>query len=899
MKRFLILAVICLGFVATSKAQTPPVCTFAQVAFNSVNNTFEYHCPNTNQWFPATITGGGGGGTGNGLLDPGANGIVLRTAVDITTIATSADIIALFGGTCGPSSFLRGDGTCATVNAFTYPSAGIAVSAGTSGPWSASLQVGTAPNNLVQLNNSSQLPAVSAANLTNFPTLNQNTTGNAATATSLSATPVICGPNQAPRGIVTNGNSTGCQSIQASPAPATSIQYAAGTCTGGIPCVDTNDGVSWGTAKLSIDRALAALPGGIGKQAGKGTIFVGPGAVSNSAGAQYGIWLMGSKDPNFNTPPTGWMVCVQGGPACDVYIVGTPNDGFGPNTHKPKVGMNASGGGFDTHHPAVWISGTAGVWMSNLDFQYPGRGLVIGECSTGLRDGTCAVTNSTFENDAFLLNQLPGNGPCTDITGASFWLWFRDFGCGGNAVNASGGITANNAAAMLIDGTGNTGNGLIHVTDTSFAAGGIKFIPGPNGGGLYADNINEEGDFVHQMPPVVWFTSFPVQTDCKLSNIQLIDSASSTVVVENDGGGPGCTILNALGQITGANVVVSQDIRTLIQNSPNPRGQRQVGFFNGYEVGENDVARRIAGITPARFTNLATSFASGWTLSSAPGNTLTTGILDPFGGTSAGTISSTGAGGAVFLSPGSGSCTQAYTPTSGDWLITGGWVELSYVVTNPPINFNYCSFPTPTFSQTFSNLPITKPDGGSWSFVWTASKVSGGSATHLGSAASFSLGFPLTIYGPVLYIIPAGTISDNEVLEFVSSMNSVDTNCPAGSVCTIQGHPLVADTYGTILDCADPSSPAVCGASATGSIAVPAGANSTLTVGANRVTAKSQILLTIDASLGTRLSVTCNTTAATLVQPFVTSRTPGTGFTIEVPATTSVNPVCVSYMIIN
>lgn len=40
--------------------------------------------------------------------------------------------------------------------------------------------MGTAASNLVQLNASAQLPAVSAFLLTNFPTLNQNTTGTAA-----------------------------------------------------------------------------------------------------------------------------------------------------------------------------------------------------------------------------------------------------------------------------------------------------------------------------------------------------------------------------------------------------------------------------------------------------------------------------------------------------------------------------------------------------------------------------------------------------------------------------------------------------------------------------------------------------------------------------------------------
>jgi len=47
--------------------------------------------------------------------------------------------------------------------------------------------IGTGASNYVQLNASSQLPAVSAALLTNFPTLNQNTTGSAATLTTTRA----------------------------------------------------------------------------------------------------------------------------------------------------------------------------------------------------------------------------------------------------------------------------------------------------------------------------------------------------------------------------------------------------------------------------------------------------------------------------------------------------------------------------------------------------------------------------------------------------------------------------------------------------------------------------------------------------------------------------------------
>ena len=69
----------------------------------------------------------------------------------------------------------------------TYPSAaGVANWNGSA--WGTSYTVGTAANNLVQLNASAQLPAVSAALLTNFPKLDQNTTG---TAGGLSGTPNI------------------------------------------------------------------------------------------------------------------------------------------------------------------------------------------------------------------------------------------------------------------------------------------------------------------------------------------------------------------------------------------------------------------------------------------------------------------------------------------------------------------------------------------------------------------------------------------------------------------------------------------------------------------------------------------------------------------------------------
>lgn len=98
--------------------------------------------------------------------------------------------------------------------------------------------------------------------------------------------------------------------------------------------------------------------------------------------------------------------------------------------------------------------------------------------------------------------------------------------------------------------------------------------------------------------------------------------------------------------------------------------------------------------------------------------------------------------------------------------------------------------------------------------------------------------------------------------------------------------------------CVNGASPAVCGAATSGVVAVPTGSNPTLVVDTTAVTNLGRILLTADESLQIS-GVTCNTTLANNSPPIVTARTPGTSFTIEVPATVSTNPVCVSWSLLN
>lgn len=101
--------------------------------------------------------------------------------------------------------------------------------------------------------------------------------------------------------------------------------------------------------------------------------------------------------------------------------------------------------------------------------------------------------------------------------------------------------------------------------------------------------------------------------------------------------------------------------------------------------------------------------------------------------------------------------------------------------------------------------------------------------------------------------------------------------------------------YYTTANCSSSASPAVCSAASAGSVVIAA-ATTTVTVNTTAVTANSQIFVQFDSSLGTKLSVTCNTTYAA---PFVTARTAATSFAFDVAVAPLTNPACFSYWILN
>lgn len=150
-------------------------------------------------------------------------------------------------------------------------------------------------------------------------------------------------------------------------------------------------------------------------------------------------------------------------------------------------------------------------------------------------------------------------------------------------------------------------------------------------------------------------------------------------------------------------------------------------------------------------------------------------------------------------------------------------------------------------------------------------------------------------------LTPATATNSGVVATTAYVVLKLATPTPIGSTTANTGKftTLTSSLLATTTICASAASPAVCAAAPAGSVVIAA-TTSTVTVNTTAVTANSQILLTSDDSLSTRLSVTCNTTLATIVGGLaVTARTPGVSFQITSGVTPAVNPLCISYKMIN
>jgi hypothetical protein len=149
-------------------------------------------------------------------------------------------------------------------------------------------------------------------------------------------------------------------------------------------------------------------------------------------------------------------------------------------------------------------------------------------------------------------------------------------------------------------------------------------------------------------------------------------------------------------------------------------------------------------------------------------------------------------------------------------------------------------------------------------------------------------------------------------VEYWNTLTSYATGCsspgfnvmePTGGYTTdgqISTKDLIVRGTGTFSGLSDTtncsSAGGTCTSATAGAVTIASGGATSVVVNTTAVTAKSDISLAFDASMGTRLSVTCNTN---FQQPYVSARVPGTSFTISTAAAFTTNPGCISWSLRN
>ena len=198
-------------------------------------------------------------------------------------------------------------------------------------------------------------------------------------------------------------------------------------------------------------------------------------------------------------------------------------------------------------------------------------------------------------------------------------------------------------------------------------------------------------------------------------------------------------------------------------------------------------------------------------------------------------------------------------------------------------------------AATSSTLGGVKPDGTS---ILNTSGAISVTPTSIGLSATS----PITISAPG--VIACSTCNTSSAT--VSSVSVTTANGVSGSVATSTTTPAITLTLGAITPssvtisskCAANSSSGTvaCGTAPSGSFSCDTSTSAgTCVIDTSAVAAGSAIWVQPDASLGSLLSVTCNTTADTgLTAPRLSARSAGSSFTINV-GTFTTHPMCFSY----
>lgn len=434
------------------------------------------------------------------------------------------------------------------------------------------------------------------------------------------------------------------------PYPSDAIQYV--TTNGN----DSNDGRSLGSAKLTYYAACESLPGGAVSppRCGSGAIYY-TDTIWWQSNHAFGGMFMGSGDPNSGSPPAGWILL--SGAIKTVCVSGETSfsNGSAPC-------LIQGGGNNDNVHPGLWLSAWDGgsLQYDGLKLQYQGRNVVIGVCSNGTNDGSCSVQDLQFNGIQTAQGNNPSTaGPAWLVGKETLYMTVNDYSIGGNG-NAS--PTADNAASVLFTGDNGCTCGGIVFNNGQVSTGGFKVYAG-SGSAIainqaYNDNSggSTEAQFWLVSGTGTWnLVGLEGLSDCLGADCYTIRNDTSIAV----------NAVNTYGIFAGPVVLTNSaptgnPITTSIKNlygTVTPTYLRM----------QMDAASRQFGPIVVPGTSLVpTTLTSGnITCGSC---TVTTGVVDPSGGTQAVSVTDTGSENLLISATGDGGAVVGDTETFSAWV---------------------------------------------------------------------------------------------------------------------------------------------------------------------------------------------------------------------------------------
>jgi hypothetical protein len=585
---------------------------------------------------------------------------------------------------------------------------------------------------------------------------------------------------------------------------------------------DSNDGLSWGSAKQTLYAAVSAVEN---STVGGGTIYVAANAACGGPVAGQGLWLVGDNDSAHTNPPSGWIYAEW-----PLRIIGVGTTTWYGNASEAGVNLNC-GSGTTANEPGLWLSGTnRPFYFANLSFPVNySSDLRMGIDTTGNRTSNTGATSVVFDNVQFGEQTNSISGPAVDIGSNVFWVWFKHSTF--NANSSAPALSDAHQAVVINPGpNGSCGHqdGLIFFAHTNINNGGIHFYGScENGGSLYVNNLTTEDE--NDGSPGIWITTTPgnfADAYYRLNSVVIADAtvnptyavkvdtpngltlppgaAAATVVMGASGNG-----YNTSGPMTflGGNEGAIDNNRTI---DPWLEGDR--GFIGGHVYAQTDAGRRLFSPAAYPWPNIAPQIPASWTINNGGGTVTHSTVTGPDGVPNSALDMSiangTYQGGADFTN------SANVTSTTGDYYIAGAWyrkvtaVPSTYSGGSPLALSLACGSGGSVNYLTGQYINAPFNGNGEWQWGWSVAKVvqmgSGATACQLDFAGSDGNGLEMQFFGPVVLHVPAGSITDNEAAEIGANLGEYPDSLTPPVEATLRGLPFAfggsGDNYFATLD---------------------------------------------------------------------------------------------------